>query len=285
MTEGYIAGTIIKTPLGGTPIEQIAIGDDILSIHNNEIIVSKVTAIHKNINSIIQIQTAKNTLSGSVDHLIKTFNGYVPLKSLNIGDAVITHNLTTECELILNKKQLEAQTIYNLSVSNQHTNYSFLANNFIVHNKMYCEGTAKVYMNDSDGVQVADKVARCEFENCLTQSSCLEKLYKCCCDCEPYTIASAVVNSQSNPTWDLTPYQGPNISKYRPPQAKWRLVEVGSGGTYCNTYGEGKVAANRSLIGLPNKFTSTHPYNGYMKLIICCKNAKPPCEYNCSYPA
>jgi hypothetical protein len=83
---------------------------------------------------------------------------------------------------------------------------------------------------------------------------------KTCCECEPFVLASDVTNS-SHPSFDLTPYQGPDQA---PPGTYWRLIELGScypGGD--PWYGAGCVDGDGRLVGLPNQFTSGYYYNGY----------------------
>jgi len=93
----------------------------------------------------------------------------------------------------------------------------------------------------------------------------------CCCDpCTPHVLASHVTNS-SNPTWDLTPYQGPDQA---PTCSYWRLIETG----YCYPrsypwYGAGCVDETGRLVGLPDSFTSHYYYNGYLSLQIGCLNS------------
>jgi len=88
--------------------------------------------------------------------------------------------------------------------------------------------------------------------------------------CTPYVLASAVTNS-GNPTWNLTPYQGPGKAT---PCAFWRLIETGN----CYPaaypwYGAGCVDSTGQLVGLPSSFTSRFSYNGYMQLQIGCRSS------------
>ena len=88
-----------------------------------------------------------------------------------------------------------------------------------------------------------------------------------CCPikCTPYVLATKTTN-QSNPTWDLTPYQGKGIAKKR--SAAWRLIERGHG----LQYGNGEVNRDRQLVGLPNEFRTGFSYDGYMELQIACRD-------------
>lgn len=88
--------------------------------------------------------------------------------------------------------------------------------------------------------------------------------------CTPYVLASFTTNS-SNPTWNLTPYQGPGKAT---PCAFWRLIETGSCYPYSYPwYGAGCVDSTGRLVGLPSSFTSQYSYNGYMQLQIGCRSA------------
>lgn len=88
--------------------------------------------------------------------------------------------------------------------------------------------------------------------------------------CTPYVLAAFVTNS-TNPTWNLTPYQGPWKAK---PCTFWRLIETGS----CYPaaypwYGAGCVSHQGMLLSLPDSFTTTFAYDGFMELQIGCRSA------------
>ena len=88
----------------------------------------------------------------------------------------------------------------------------------------------------------------------------------CPCECEPKVLASAVVNGEDEgrSTWDLTPYQKPKMGT---PGYKWRLKEVGDPRTCSGTeYIVGDIDECGTLVGLPNKFTSSFSYDGYMEI-------------------
>ncbi len=94
-----------------------------------------------------------------------------------------------------------------------------------------------------------------------------------CCDCcKPKVLASFVANAAyaDRRTWNLTPYQGPGIDDTNCPHVQWRLIETGAG----LQYGNGQINSNGELVGLPNSFTTSYSYDGYMKLQLACKNAK-----------
>ena len=108
-------------------------------------------------------------------------------------------------------------------------------------------------------------------------------------DCEYRVIASFTTNldDPNRTTWDLTPYQSAGIGT---PGGTWRLIEAGAG----SDYGHGKIAADGTLVsndyvepsnvpsqnrgnrsgapstpsGVPNSFTTTEHYEGYMQLQI-----------------
>ena len=88
-----------------------------------------------------------------------------------------------------------------------------------------------------------------------------------CEDCQKRVIATHTTNRETNPTWDLTPYQGAGVGD---PKASWRIFET-SGGV---EYGRGDIDETGVLVGLPDEFTSRYYYDGYMELQQGCRN---PC--------
>ena len=90
----------------------------------------------------------------------------------------------------------------------------------------------------------------------------------CPCACDPYNIATYVTNKtvEARKTWDLTPYQGPGIATSGLICGRWRIHERSAG----LNYGNGIILPNGTLLGLPDSFTTTFSYNGYMALQVGC---------------
>ena len=94
---------------------------------------------------------------------------------------------------------------------------------------------------------------------------------ECPCECEPFVIATKITNRAGGTvTWDLTPYKF--SGKYRK-GARWRLRDVGEAHYNDPTqpcsgtiYGEGEVKKKGELADLPDSFTTSYSYNGYMTL-------------------
>lgn len=104
-----------------------------------------------------------------------------------------------------------------------------------------------------------------------TKAECDEKCvqYE---SCTPYVLARKTTNALTDPTFDLTPYQGEAIVNTAGRIGYlWRLKEVGAGVVYAN----GDVSANGQLAGLPASFSSHFNYNGYMELQIGCEYTEP----------
>ena len=99
------------------------------------------------------------------------------------------------------------------------------------------------------------------WDECTVISSSGGTLY--CYDCTPGVIASQVTNG-SNPTWDLTPYQGKR--KVQASRGTWRLRETGAN----LTYNSGSISIEGEMVGLPSSFRSNFQYNGYMVLEVIC---------------
>lgn len=113
----------------------------------------------------------------------------------------------------------------------------------------------------------------------------LVECWVCPC-CKPKVIASMITNAQTGPKdWDLRPYQKEHIGI---PGAKWRLRDVGESHHYNSNssctgiqYGSGWINDKGVLVGLPDKFTSTYSYNGYMQLQIGCFREDGTIEWPC----
>jgi len=88
-----------------------------------------------------------------------------------------------------------------------------------------------------------------------------------CCACEPKVLAWYTTNANTNPVWNLRPYQG--IRK-APPNSYWRIIEMGA----CLLYHQGCVDKQGRLVGLPDEFRSNYYYDGYMELQIGCYDPK-----------
>ena len=110
--------------------------------------------------------------------------------------------------------------------------------------------------------------------------------WTCPC-CKPRVIASTITNASYThmKTWDLTPWQGDHVGL---PGHRWRLRDVGEAhwnntGANCSgsQYYAGTIDANGKLVGLPDKFTSSYGYNGYMQLQQGCLRDDGSIEWPC----
>jgi|GEM_PF-783012 len=112
------------------------------------------------------------------------------------------------------------------------------------------------------------------------------RCWTCPC-CKPKVIASKITNArdESMKTWDLTPWQGNHIGL---PGHRWRLRDVGEShhnnpNASCGgvIYGTGKINQDGKLVGLPDKFTSSYFYNGYMQIQQGCLRDDGSIEWPC----
>lgn len=103
----------------------------------------------------------------------------------------------------------------------------------------------------------------------------------CPCVCLPKVIGSKKVNGSDPKTavWDMREFKEDGIGT---PFSRWRLVEVDNP-RYCYRlyYCEGEIDECGRLIGLPDIFTSTYDYDGYMEIQQGCKSDTGEWIYPC----
>ena len=125
----FIRGTKIMTPVGDISIENLKVGNYIISFDKN---------LHKNISKVIRITKNKADkvicLNGNVtatpEHPFRTNEGFKKIGKLKIGEIVWTKDGLERVETL--KEIIKPIWVYNLSVS---TNETYFANGYGVHNK------------------------------------------------------------------------------------------------------------------------------------------------------
>lgn len=132
----FPAGTIIRTPKGSIPIENLTADDTMLAVDTEgNTINARVEKIFITRSIILSIKTNRGELRTTTEHPVGLTNGtFVAAGRLRPGDEMLFKNngsliAATILETNLSK---EKQLVYNLSVQKPHT---FFAEDFVVHNK------------------------------------------------------------------------------------------------------------------------------------------------------
>lgn len=127
----FVAGTMISTPHGDLPIENLKAGDKVLSWKNGRVVVNEIKQTFvRRTSGYFKITTAGGTLFVTGAHPLLTTQGYKHVSDLTIGDQLIGAHGN---QLVLSKTYTSQETtVYNFEVSDPH---NYFANGFVVHNK------------------------------------------------------------------------------------------------------------------------------------------------------
>ena len=132
----FPAGTPIATPHGEVPIESLIPGDQILALTDQGLLVpAMVRALLMARNALLKVETRQGFLEASPEHPVGGLGGnFRPLGELHRGDRILRWE---DGRLITDKVRGVFRTsgealVFNLQVDEPHT---FLASNFVVHNK------------------------------------------------------------------------------------------------------------------------------------------------------
>jgi hypothetical protein len=129
----FAAGTLISTPNGKVPIEEIRVGDEVLCFDEEQNThVSRVTQTFIHENDTAHIVYGWNTeLHVTPNHWFLTeANTFLPIESLEVDDALISEDM--HIIPITYKSSTFPCTTYNFTVATFHT---YFANGIRVHNK------------------------------------------------------------------------------------------------------------------------------------------------------
>jgi hypothetical protein len=136
--EGFIAGTLIKTPIGHTPIERLKIDDKIIAYdqRKQKITESVVTDTHQ-----IQAPDLVHLIAGSaILHAHKDQKFYIPderkwyrAKDLKIGQCFLKDSKEHVPLTDIHNQQI-ASKLYNLTIKKHHT-YLVSEQNIVAHNE------------------------------------------------------------------------------------------------------------------------------------------------------
>jgi predicted lipid-binding transport protein (Tim44 family) len=132
----FLAGTLIQTENGPTSIEELKIGDIVLSFDENlNIDRSAVDYTYSVLsNSYFIIKTSHSEVRATAEHPFLTETGYIKAEDLMSGETVfiLTDKGAVQEKIISITEVNNPTTAYNLGVDKDHT---FIADDFFVHNK------------------------------------------------------------------------------------------------------------------------------------------------------
>jgi len=137
----FITDTMILTPDGEKPIQDIRLGDIVLGYAGDEIIKNKVLnlMVHEIGGDLIKVYTRKGHITGTKNHPLLAKTQYFDYKkeiftdieNLSIGDYLLDAN-GGELEIISIEDISDEQVTYNLEIEG--TNRTYIANGYRVHN-------------------------------------------------------------------------------------------------------------------------------------------------------
>jgi predicted lipid-binding transport protein (Tim44 family) len=129
-------GTMIRTPLGQTPIEALSIHDTVQAVDpNGKIINSSVEKLFTTLTPVLLVKTNRGVLRTTIDHPVGLPDGtFLEAGKLQPGDNVLVWDKGALIPATVHGTSTSKakELVYNLSVGQPHT---FLAADFLVHNK------------------------------------------------------------------------------------------------------------------------------------------------------
>lgn len=140
----FAAGTLIFTTNGKLPIENIKVGDEVLSYdsiaHKN--VIEKVSFTYKKAMAYMRkIIIGKDTIIATPGHLIHTAKGWIAASLITAG-TLVTNSNSSEIKVDTAFTIEKAQSIYNFEVEHTH-NYYVGNTGILVHNGIPCDEALK----------------------------------------------------------------------------------------------------------------------------------------------
>ena len=132
----FARGTMISTPGGRIPIEQIKVGDQVTAIaEDGKPVFVKVTETHATRSRLVVISTPAASLRTTAEHPIGLAGGgFWDAGELQAGSSILMwlNGSATSAEVSSQWATSAAEDVFNLTVDSPHT---FIADGFVVHNK------------------------------------------------------------------------------------------------------------------------------------------------------
>ena len=130
----FLAGTSISLAYGGTkPIEQIAVGDEVLSFDEKSQTFQKSIVKELFVHETDHYLIINNSLEVTPNHAVYSEGKWVPIGDLSVGDKI--HSAEEEAFTITSIEKVEAPvTVYNFEAYPYHT---YIADDIVAHNYYY----------------------------------------------------------------------------------------------------------------------------------------------------
>ena len=132
----FPAGTIIRTPAGSIPIENLSANDTVQAVdQQRHIINARVEKLFATRDHVLSVKTNRGELRTTPEHPVGLTDGtFLEAGMLRPGDNVNfrDNGSLIAATVLKTTKSNEKEPVYNLSVNQPHT---FLADDFVVHNK------------------------------------------------------------------------------------------------------------------------------------------------------
>ena len=132
----FPAGTIIRTPAGQIPIENISANDTVQAVdQQGHIINASVEKLFATRSHVLSVKTNRGELRTTPEHPVGLTEGtFLEAGRLRPGDSITfrENGRLIPATVLQTTKSKERELVYNLSVNQPHT---FLADDFVVHNK------------------------------------------------------------------------------------------------------------------------------------------------------
>ena len=129
----FFGSTLIKTPEGSRPINDLKEGEKVLSFDDKgEIHEAKILKVHRHLAEEIwdyKFWGNKGVIATPNHWVLNQFNAFVGIGTLGPDDCVV--DINGHLLPLIESKKIGHGTVYNLTVENQHT---FIAGNIRVHN-------------------------------------------------------------------------------------------------------------------------------------------------------
>jgi len=132
----FPAGTIIRTPAGQIPIENLSASDTVQAVdQQGHIINASVEKVFATRSHVLSVKTNLGELRTTTEHPVGLADGtFLEAGRLRPGDTITFRDKGSliPATVLQTTKSNEKELVYNLSVNQPHT---FLADDFVVHNK------------------------------------------------------------------------------------------------------------------------------------------------------